>query len=432
MRNFPRLLAIIVWLLSESLLGQDAAISVQQPPATAKTPPPQGSISGHVSCADTHTPARGARVMVLSIGATRQAEGTETPVRQPHVAVTALDGSFRVPHLPPGEYAIITLATGYLSPLDGVMVRPFADQEASDALMRGKAPLVRISGHDAARIDLELQRGAIVTGKVVYSDGSPAAQLRVFLQNVETKREGKPDDLVDAGAMATGMMFNRSPRTDDQGQFRISGIPRGRYRLAVIQTFETNFAEEIFGDMNPGVEKGDQLTVYGGNTFHKKAAKVYEVRPGDTVDGIEIVLPLSGLHSVQGMATGKDGAPLNFGVVSLSDSGDPNINFHTNIGAGGEFRFSGIPEGIYEVKITGGLIAENPTDSQFSEEQLPAMQDQVKPIRAFAETKITVAVQTTDINDLAVILADGKLPERAIPATYTPTTPDGVGVFHPK
>lgn len=433
MRNSLRLLVIVVWFVSGSLLGQDAAVSViQQPPATVTPPLPQGSISGRVVCADTHKPARGARIMVLPIGTTGQAGGPETIVRQPHMAVTALDGSFRVPHLPPGEYVIITFAAGYLSPLDGAMVPADSDQKASEALLREKAPLVRISGHEAPRIEIELQRGAIFTGRVAYSDGSPAAQLRVFLQNVETKREGKPDDLVDAGAMPAGMMSNRNPRTDDQGNFRIAGIPGGRYRLAVIQTFETNFAEEIFGDMNPGVAKGDKLTVYSGNTFHQKAATVYELRPGDTVDGIEIVLPLSGLHSVQGMATGKDGAPLNFGAVSLSDTADPNINFHANIGQGGEFRFSGIPEGIYEIKITSGFIVENPIDSEFSEEQLPAMQDQVKPIRAFAETKVAVTLQATDIEDLAVVLADTRLPVLATPSIDTTTVPDGAGVFHPQ
>jgi hypothetical protein len=416
-----------VLFASRYLLAQDETVSlIQQPPAAAKKLLAQGSISGHVVFADTHTPARGARIMVMPIGATGDAGVAETTVRQPYMAIAALDGSFRVPHLPPGEYVVITFAAGYLSPLDGVLVPTLTDPKASDALLREKAPLVRVNGQEAARVEVELQRGAILAGKVVYSDGAPAAQLRILLQNVETKREGKPDDLVDAGAMLSGMILNRNPRTDDQGHFRISGIPGGRYRLAVIQTFETNLGEEMFADLNPGIPKSDKLAVYSGNTFHQKAAKVYEIRPGDTVDGIEVVLPLNGLHSVRGVATGKDGTPLNFGVVSLSDTGDPNINFHANIREDGEFRFSGIPEGIYEIKITGGLIVDNPTDSKFSEEQLPAMQDQIKPIRAFSETKVTVDVQATDIDDLAVMLADAELPRRTAPATDPDTSTDVV------
>src|SRR5882724_7036054 len=99
-------------------------------------------------------------------------------------------------HLSPGEYAVIAAVAGYLSPLDEVIVHSSNDQRAAEALLREKAPLVRISGHEAASVEIELQRGAILTGRVVYSDGSPATQLRVLLQNVATaKSEGKPDDL---------------------------------------------------------------------------------------------------------------------------------------------------------------------------------------------------------------------------------------------
>ena len=358
----------------------------------------------------------------------------ETAGWQPHIAITALDGTFHILHLPPGEYDVITLAAGYLSPLDGMLVPTDANaQEASDALLREKAPLVRINGRETARVDIELLRGAIVTGKVVYSDGSPATGLRVFLQRVEaTKRAGETEDRPDSGAMMRGMFEHQTPKTDDQGHFRLSGIPGGSYRLAVIQNFEVglNLGEEVFADLNPSVPPRDKLAVYSGNTFHQKDAKVYELRPGDTVDGIEIVLPLTGLHSVEGVTTGKDGAPLNFGVVNLSDTVDANIKFHTNIRADGEFRFSGIPEGIYEVKILGGQIVENPPNAGFEEDQMPAFQRGVKPLRAFAETKLTVAVQTADVDDLAIMLADTKLPERTVTAPDS-ELPEGV-VVHPQ
>jgi hypothetical protein len=439
MRNFPNLILAAVLFVSRCLLAQDAGVRVIQQPAAAKVPMAGGSIIGKVVCADTHTPARGARIVVQPLGATRQAEEKEPTSWQPHMAITALDGTFQVLHLPPGEYAVITLAAGYLSPLDGVMLplgvsSNSSDREASDALLREKAPLVRISGRETARVDIELPRGAILTGKVVYSDGSPATGLRVLLQHVETtKREGQTENRRDTGAMMRGMFEHQTPKTDDQGHFRIPGIPGGLYRLAVIQNFEVglNLGEEMFADLNPSIPPSDKLAVYSGNTFHRKDAKVYELRPGDTVDGIEVVLPLTGLHSVQGVATGKDGAPLNFGLVSLSDTADSNIKFHNNIRAGGEFRFSGIPEGIYEIKIIGGQIIENPPNFELIEEQMPAIQARFKPLRAFAETKVAVTVQTTDVDDLAILLADTKLPERAVPAADPETSPENV-VVHPQ
>lgn len=350
------------------------------------------------------------------------------------MAITALDGSFRVPHMPPGDYFILVFASGYLSPLDGVMVsntKDSAQQRSVGALLQEKAPKVSIHAQETARVDVELQRGAIVTGRVVYSDGSPAVQLPVQLQKPEpVKSEGKQEDLIDAGAMLGEMLLRPSPITDDQGYFRISGIPGGRYRLAVTQKFEqsANFAEDLIVQFNPGIKANDRLTIYSGNTLHQKDAKIYDLRPGETLDGVEIILPLTGLHSIQGVATGKDGTPLNFGLLSLSDTADPTINFHTNIRAGGEFRFSGIPEGIYEMKITRGAVLENPPPFEFLDDQVSELQDQFKPIRAFAETKVAVTVQTIDIDDLTVTLADTKLPDKAAPAADSVKTTDVVVV----
>ena len=425
--------AILLW--SKSTLAQDAAVVVQQPP-TANHPLAAGSISGKVMCADTRRPARGARIMVMA--ASRFGEGEENGVNsgQPPTAITALDGSFRVPHMAPGDYFILVFAAGYLSPLDGVMVsntKDSAQQRSVGALLQENAPKVSIHGQETARLDVELQRGAILAGRIVYSDGSPAAELPVLLQKPEpAKGEGKQGELIDAGAMLGEMLGRQRPITDDQGHFRISGIPAGRYRLAVIQKFEQNTnLDDLVDQFNPGLEKNDRLTIYGGNTLHQKDAKLYELRPGETLDGVEIILPLTGLHSIQGVATAKDGTPLNFGVLSLSDTADPTISVHTKIRAGGEFRFSGIAEGIYEMKITRGGVFENPPQFDFLDELSDGEQDQVKPIRAFAETKVVVSVQTTDVDDLAVTLADTKLPDKAVPAADSEKAADGV-VAHPQ
>ena len=432
MRYPQTLIFAAILLLSKCTLGQDIAVTVMQPP-TANRPLAAGSIIGKVMCADTRRPARGARIMVMAASTFGEGEQNGINSGPPPMASTALDGSFRVPHMPPGDYFILVFAAGYLSPLDGVMVantKDSAQQRSVGALLEEKAPKVSIHGQETARLDVELQRGAILAGTVVYSDGSPAAELPVLLQKPEpAKGEGKQEELIDAGAMLGEMLGRQRSITDDQGHFRISGIPGGRYRLTVIQKFEQNTnLDDLVDRFNPGLEKNDRLIVYGGNTLHQKDAKLYELRPGDTLGGVEIILPLTGLHSIQGVATAKDGTPLNFGLLSLSDTADPTINFHTKVRAGGEFRFTGISEGIYEMKITRGGVFENPPQFDFSDELSDGMEDQFKPIRAFAETKVVVTVQTTDVDDLVVTLADTKLPDKAAPAADSEKTVDGAVV----
>jgi hypothetical protein len=77
--------------------------------------------------------------------------------------------------------------------------------------------------------------------------------------------------------------------------------------------------------------------------------------------------------------------------------------------------------------MRGGVL-ENPPQFDFSDELAEGIEDQFKPIRAFAETKVVVTVQTTDIDELAVTLADTKLPDKAALAADSEKTVDGVVV----
>jgi hypothetical protein len=72
------------------------------------------------------------------------------------MAITALDGGFRVPHMPPGDYYILVFAAGYLSPLDGVMVsntKDSAQPGSVGAVLQEKAPKASIHGQETARVD---------------------------------------------------------------------------------------------------------------------------------------------------------------------------------------------------------------------------------------------------------------------------------------
>ena len=417
------------------MYGQESGVTVmpiQRPPAAAKRPP-QGSVTGHVYLADTRTPARGARIMVLPFSELGLgAAGGEEPANdgQPHMAVTALDGSFFLPHVAPGQYVVLAFAAGYLSALDGldfpIGTQPNeANLKAMEKKVMENAPMVRVRGAEAASIDIDLQRGAVLAGKVLYSDGAPAGQLQLSVQKLG---ESKPnaENSMDIGSMVRSLYLQQRLTTDDQGHFRISGIAPGSYVLAVAQNFEAsaNFGEDLVAAFNPAAKPLARLTVYSGNTLHRKDAKVYDLKAGDSVDGIEVTLPLSGLHSIHGSVAGKDGTPLNYGSLDLTDTSDSTIAFHTTVEVDGQFRFAGIPEGTYELKASNGRIFENPPNPEFPEEMVQSQPQQFKPLRAFADTKIALVVQTTDIDAFIVSLADTKIPDPPKPQFPIPNQPD--------
>jgi hypothetical protein len=419
MNRLPfRSAAILLLLAPIALRAQEPETSeVKQKSASPKPKAPvRGSVTGHVVCGDTRSPARGARVMLLPAAIfNRKGQQSEGNL-QPLMSVTGLDGSFFVPHVAPGEYFVAVFAAGYLSPLDGIAATSGemgADAEkAIGEQLRANAPIANVTGTDSARIDIELQRGAVLSGRVVYADGAPAGQMRVTLQNTDEPKTKTPQgDTLDFGTMLRMMVLQQSPLTDDQGHFRLAGIPPGKYRLAVPQPINSSLQEEMFASFNTALTRAGGLTIYSGDTVHQKAAKVYELHPGDTIDGIEITLPLNGLRAITGIAAGKDGAPLGSGSLDLTDTSDRTIAFHSTVHAGGEFRFSGIPEGTYELKCSNGRIFENQPPDDIGVDNMQFLDQQFKATRAFAESTQAVVVETTDIENLVVTPPDTKLPD---------------------
>ena len=405
----------LLFVSASSFAQDDGAVIVQRPLASAKRAVPQGSVVGHVFLADTHTPARGARIMLLPIPADGVKEGDGGfDAGQQQMATTALDGSFLLPHIPPGQYMVLAFAAGYLSPVDGVelSVEDAAGTKELAKKIAETAPIARINGQETARVDIDLQRGAVLSGRVFYSDGAPAGQLPVAVQKAGDPKPGS-GPMTDVGVMMRSFFLQQHFATDDQGRFRISGIAPGSYRVAITQNFEanSNIGEVMMSEFNPNLKQAGRLTFYSGNTLHRKDAKMYDVKAGDTVADIEITLPLSGLHSIRGTVAGKDGAPLNSGSLDLADTTDSTITFHATLEPDGHFRFSGIPEGNYQLKASNGRVLENPPEAGMHEEVVQNDPYQFKPLRAFADTSVAVLVHTTDIDDLTVTMPETKLPD---------------------
>ncbi len=437
MRSMHALTLAALLLASASALAQDSAITVQQdeqtvPPQAsemprvsgnranqAAKPAPQGSVAGRVLLADTRTPARGARVMLISvaalgIGDADQRAGSD----QQQMAATSLDGSFFIPRVAPGQYLVLAFAAGYLSPLDGMDISEDAgeaDLKAMGKKLMENAPVVQVHGAEIARIDIELQRGAVLSGRVLYSDGAPAAQLPVSAQKSVDAKPGPPQ-AIDMATVMAGLLLQQRLGTDDQGRFRIAGIPPGSCRLAVVQTFTSNMDmsdafESVLNPMAPA--EGQPRRLQRQHAASQGRAKVYDLKPGDEVNDIEIVLPIDGLRTVRGIVTGKDGAPLNSGTLDLTDTADSAIAFHATLGPGGRFPLQprGPSRATPQLKAANGGIFDNLNyRMNIPPEALRNMSQQFKQSRAFADTTISVLVGTTDVDSLVVTLPDAPLP----------------------
>src|ERR1700722_9693084 len=208
------------WLARAALLGAMAAAWVpmcaQDEPvakdqADAKPAPGgghRGGIIGTVICADTHRPARGALLLVTGLPAE---DGGSPPEQRETTTRTALDGSYSVEHLAAGEYAVLAFYPGYLSAMDGVKENDMDDPKKMREVY-ARNGTVTVRGAESARFNVVLERGAAVSGRVLYSDGSAAAQVGIDLEDVKSKpaTADSPEANLDAGKILRFMFTHES------------------------------------------------------------------------------------------------------------------------------------------------------------------------------------------------------------------------------
>jgi hypothetical protein len=326
-------------------------------------PPPTGQVTGRVFCHDTGQPARFAAVQLIS------EESAKAPMFDPSAlgknpdlskvmaeamkmvmkgsslsAVTGLDGSYSLDKVPPGTYYVIAQFAGYRSPLSGISQ---ADRMTADAstmkAVESQAEKVVVQAGQTNSVNIELERGASLMGSVTYDDGSAAPGVTPVL--MEMDKDGKWKELGPSGLIPVN--------TDDRGHFRFYGLLPGKYAvkaaLPVVQTTAGVGAGSISLHMNPS----DALVVYSGNVLREKDIKPIELSDGQDIDGIDVVFPINGLHSISGSVVAKaDNHAVNAGTLELDDSDTKAAMRTATINQDGTFRINYVPNGMYVLKVT--------------------------------------------------------------------------------
>ncbi len=418
-------IVLMLGILSSPLAAQDAVpggawdvpqqVMVNPSPDTKvpKTPPPAGRIVGTVLCGDTHRPARGA---MLIVGPVPGDDGTVSNGGMGSgMARVGIDGSYVIEHLSKGEYTVIATLPGYLSQLDDIIGDQMSDsapQVKREQLI--KAGIVTISGNETARHDITLQRGAAVSGHVYFSDGSPAPEVSIEVEDVNAKKlSGEKQRQLQMGEHMFRTMFTRqSLDTDDRGMFRLSGLKPGTYRVVAIPSLANNVDTQD-GEMAGlsmligSAADPSALRVYSGDTLHSKAAKKYELRSGDELTGVDITIPLNAYHEVKGTLTAVDGRVINKATLTLVDTTDDSVSYESEVTERGEFRFPNVAAGTYTLSAKEAQILERQGDGN---PNAPLRSSPVKQTNAFADGSEPVNVKDSDVPDVSLTLTEVPLP----------------------
>lgn len=272
-------------------------------------------------------------------------------------ATVGLDGKFSFAGVKPGTYYVEAIFPGYIDPLSQFSDDDLASIDPAIRARLARIPTITVTGTDSAHVDLRLDRGASISGRILYDDGTPASG---WIVSVVDPR--KPDDGLEAmkATMAQALAASGAAgyfKTDDLGHYRISGLIAGDYLVSAILVATPTHMNAS----NPLDKSSDiNLVVYSGGTFNRIGARSITTSAGEDHAGVDITIPASSLHSIVGHIYAKsDNHALNMGSVSLSSKDNPTLHRTAAIHADGSFQFEYLPAGV-----TYTITADNAEDGK--------------------------------------------------------------------
>lgn len=291
----------------------------------AEPPAPRGTavLRGQVVAMDSGAPVRRAQVRVSAQN-----------VREARLATTDADGRFEIRELAAGRYTMtaskggfVTLQYGQRRPGESGTPLELADGQVLDKLLIG------------------LPRGSVISGRVTDEFGEPVANAAVMAMRYAYA--GGARRLVPAGARDT---------TDDQGQYRLFGLPPGDYFVSAnLRTREVT---------DPGDDPSGYAPTYFPGTPDPGEAERVRLGLAQENSSVSFGLVATRLVSVSGQVLGSTGGPPPGGSVVLMPPGNARGAAAFRPGGGGRidtsgaFRIANVAPGRYQLQARTGVRGE--------------------------------------------------------------------------
>ncbi len=273
------------------------------------------SLHGTVVDSKTGQPVRGAEVTLRGggFGSSGYRAGGVGNRSEPAAAVSDSEGHFAFDNLAPGRYRVTASRNGYVSrgPLSGAglnLITLSSGQQSSDMVVR-------------------LTPSAVLAGRVTTDGDEPAPNVSVEAMKYTYQNQRRQ------------LTEIRSSTTDDRGEYRIWGLPPGKYYIRA-----THPRGQTAGP-------GGLVFVpifYPGVTDPSRTQPV-DLHPGDEATGID--LNFVSMHSVRvsGRVLNANSQPEKSAQVSLiGGSGSSTFTVgQASSDAKGTFEIRGVPPGSY-------------------------------------------------------------------------------------
>ncbi|MDP2319261.1 MAG: carboxypeptidase-like regulatory domain-containing protein [Acidobacteriota bacterium] len=275
-----------------------------------------------MTSAVTGGPLRRAQVRAMSMEA-----------RGGGVTSTDAEGNFEIKELPAGRYTITATKGGFVT-------GQFGQRRPGEA----GTPIELVDGQTADKVNFVLARGGVISGRILDDGGDPVSGTQVAAMRFQfmagTRR------LVPGGGEGS------NDRTDDQGGFRLYGLPPGDYFVSA----SNRQGLVMQADVNNTEADGFAPTYYPGTPSIGEAARI-PLKAGQEMSGANFALVVARMARIRGRALNSRGEPVGRSMLMLTPA-DPmmNMNFSVNmnnamVGPDGSFQFANVAPGRYNLNV---------------------------------------------------------------------------------
>ena len=301
-RSFVKLLFIAFCLV----LVPGAYAIQSNPPGQS----PRLSIRGKVLQESDGQPIRKANV---------QLNGRKGPTPAQYSAVTDAEGQFTIEDVQPGQYSVVVERPGFVQSNVGhltiISIQPGS----------GRNDLI-----------LRMQAAAVITGKIVDLDGDPMRDVQVSATRAGSVGAGRNSNSFGGGT------------TNDLGEFRISGLRAGRYKITAspLQGSRASIAK----DGGSGKEQSIYLATYYPGVLDEGQALAVEVHSG-TETRINLSLLTGRAYRVSGSVTGIQSKSTMAQILLQGKGSGGSQMLQEGLSEGGRFEFANVLPGSYVARL---------------------------------------------------------------------------------
>jgi len=264
----------------------------QAAPAAEQT----GRIAGRITAAGANTPVAGVRIFLMP------AARPSGPGGMPPQAISDQDGRYVFDRGAAGTYRINADKSGFA---------PIADMT--------RMPTVQVVAGQTVTFDVQLQKGAVIAGRIVDARGEPVTDARIMV----LRRLAPPPGARTSSAMPRLIPAGgQSQQTNDLGDYRVAGLAAGEYFVAAaprsVAMFGPPGAPASTAPPADHTPRTTITTTYYPGTVDQAAAQPIAVAAGAEVANINFAIQSAAAFRVSGIVVDENGQPVANAMVSLT------------------------------------------------------------------------------------------------------------------